>query len=235
MPDFCNVLISLRIASTYEVRYEYGYMAKKQKFYVVWEGHTIGILDNWTDCQRAVKGYQAAKYKSFLTLAEAQKAYAQSYYDFMAKQTKKTTPSRQRSATSEPNWYSIAVDAASSGNPGRVEYRGVDTQTRNVLFKQGPFPQGTNNIGEFLALVHGLAFLKKEKSDRILYTDSKTAMSWVRQKKCKTTLARTAKNKSLFELVDRAENWLRTQSYQTKIVKWETKIWGEIPADYGRK
>jgi len=106
---------------------------------------------------------------------------------------------------------------------------------KKKLFRQGPFPQGTNNIGEFLAIVHGLAFLKERKSDRVIYTDSRTAMSWVRKKKCNTKLEKTTKNKDLFELVERAEKWLKNNRYHTPIVKWETKAWGEIPADFGRK
>ena len=135
----------------------------------------------------------------------------------------------------QPNYNSISVDAASSGNPGKMEYRGVDTKTKKQLFIQGPFEEGTNNIGEFLALVHGLALLKKNKSDRILYTDSRTAMSWVKKKKCNTKLERNKKNEALFELIERAVNWLKENTYATTIVKWETKAWGEIPADFGRK
>ena len=93
----------------------------------------------------------------------------------------------------------------------------------------------TNNIGEFLAIVHGLAFLKQNKSDRIIYTDSRTAMSWVRKKNCNTKLVKTEKNKDVFELIERAVEWLKNNSYATIIVKWETKAWGEIPADFGRK
>ena len=135
----------------------------------------------------------------------------------------------------EPNLYSIAVDAASSGNPGRMEYQGVDTQTGKLLFHQGPFAQGTNNVGEFLALVHGLAYLKKEGSDRAIYSDSRIAIGWVRKKKCGTKLAPHSSNKILFELIARAESWLRSNTYSTSILKWETKAWGEIPADFGRK
>jgi ribonuclease HI len=116
-----------------------------------------------------------------------------------------------------------------------MEYRGVDTKTKKQIFIQGPFPEGTNNIGEFLALVHGLAILKNNNSDRILYTDSRTAMSWVRKKICNTKLVRNTKNKPVFDLVDRAVDWLKNNSYKTVIVKWETKAWGEIPADFGRK
>ena len=97
------------------------------------------------------------------------------------------------------------------------------------------FKQGTNNIGEFLAIVHGLAFLKQHKSNLIIYTDSRTAMSWVRKQNCNTKLERNAKNQDVFELVDRAVKWLKNNSYTTVIVKWETKAWGEIPADFGRK
>ncbi|MGB0950310.1 MAG: ribonuclease H, partial [Marinirhabdus sp.] len=86
-----------------------------------------------------------------------------------------------------------------------------------------------------LALVHGIAFLKQKGSDRIIYTDSRIAMGWVKKKKCNTKLKQTAKNKPLFELIARAEKWLRTNTYTTKVVKWETRAWGEIPADFGRK
>ncbi|MDY8135116.1 ribonuclease H family protein [Aquimarina sp. 2201CG5-10] len=211
-------------------------MAKKEKFYVVWEGHRPGIYTKWDDCKAAVKGYASAKYKSFDSFDLAKKAYNGDYEDYKGKsKSKKTLTPEQLSKIGEPNLYSIAVDAASSGNPGKMEYRGVDTQTEKQLFHQGTFPQGTNNIGEFLALVHGLAYLKKKSSDRILYTDSKIAMGWVKQKVCKTKLKRNSKNKEMFDLVDRAIIWLKENTYTTKIVKWETKAWGEIPADFGRK
>ncbi|GAA4276078.1 ribonuclease H1 domain-containing protein [Aquimarina mytili] len=211
-------------------------MAKKEKFYVVWEGHRPGIYTKWNDCKAAVNGYTGAKYKSFDSFELAKKAYNGDYEDYKGKsKPKKTLTAEQLKKIGEPNLYSIAVDAASSGNPGKMEYRGVDTQTEKQLFHQGPFAQGTNNIGEFLALVHGLAYLKKKNSDRIIYSDSKIAIGWVKQKTCKTKLKRSAKNAAMFELVDRAIDWLKTNTYSTKIVKWETKAWGEIPADFGRK
>ncbi len=211
-------------------------MAKKEKFYVVWEGHRPGIYTKWNDCKAAVNGYTGAKYKSFDSFDLAKKAYNSDYEDYKGKsKPKKTLTAEQLKKIGEPNLYSIAVDAASSGNPGKMEYRGVDTQTEKQLFHQGPFAQGTNNIGEFLALVHGLAYLKKKNSDRIIYSDSKIAIGWVKQKTCKTKLKRSAKNAAMFELVDRAIQWLKTNTYTTTIVKWETKAWGEIPADFGRK
>ena len=131
--------------------------------------------------------------------------------------------------------YSIAGDAACSGNPGKIEYRGVDIMTGRQIFHKGPFDQGTNNIGEFLALVHGLALMKQQGSNKAIYSDSKTAMAWVRDKKCKTKLTPNAKNAQLLEIVKRAENWLLNNSYSNRILKWDTEQWGEIPADFGRK
>ncbi|WP_298488034.1 ribonuclease H family protein [uncultured Maribacter sp.] len=211
-------------------------MAGKKKFYVVWQGLKPGIYTSWKECKAAITGYKGAQYKSFESLATAQTAYNGSYNDYKGQKTKKATLSKEELAKyGLPNYNSIAVDAASSGNPGIMEYQGVDSKSGKRLFHQGPFKQGTNNIGEFLALVHGLAYLKKHNSDRILYTDSRTAMSWVRKKKCNTKLAQNDKNKELFVLVDRAVAWLQANSYTTTIVKWETKAWGEIPADFGRK
>ena len=218
-------------------------MAKKQKFYAVWHGNPPGLYNSWEACQKAIKGISGAQYKSYASRAEAQRALDGSY-KAAVEAGKKQNPrshgkselsSAERTRIGEPNLYSIAVDAASSGNPGRMEYRGVDPQTGKVLFHKGPFERGTNNIGEFLALVHGLAHLKKEGSDRVIYTDSRIAMGWVRKKKCGTKLAPHSSNKILFELIARAESWLKDNTYKTPVVKWETKAWGEIPADFGRK
>lgn len=210
---------------------------KKKKYYTVWQGHKTGVFETWNACKKQIKDYQGAQYKSFSTLEAAKEALEGNYFDYIGKNKgfKSELSAEQLKKIGQPNYNSISVDAASSGNPGIMEYRGVDTKTKKQLFIQGPFEEGTNNIGEFLALVHGLAILKKNNSNRILYTDSRTAMSWVRKKICNTKLERNEKNKPVFELVDRAIDWLKTNNYDTVIVKWETKAWGEIPADFGRK
>jgi ribonuclease HI len=210
-------------------------MAKKEKFYVVWKGKRPGIFKTWKECKEVISGYKGAEYKSFPTFDQAKNAYNGNYNDFKGKKKVSTLSQEELLKIGQPNYHSISVDAASSGNPGIMEYQGVDTKTGKKLFKQGPFEQGTNNIGEFLAIVHGLAFLKERKSNRIIYTDSRTAMSWVRKKTCNTKLEETTKNKALFDLIRRAIDWLKKNQYNTPIVKWETKAWGEIPADFGRK
>lgn len=211
-------------------------MAKKAKFYVVWKGKHPGIFESWADCKAQIEGFKGAEYKSFSTFVEAKKAFNGNYLEYKGtSKGKKELSQEELLKIGEPNYNSIAVDAASSGNPGRMEYRGVDTKTKKVLFHQGPFDEGTNNVGEFLALVHGLAFLKQKKSDRIIYSDSRIAIGWVRKGKCGTKLNKTTKNAQLFELIERAELWLKKNRHTTPIVKWETKAWGEIPADFGRK
>ena len=191
---------------------------KKEKYYVVWAGVSPGIYTSWTDCQLQTKGYEGAKYKSFESREEAEKAFASSPYAYI----KRSAPSPAKTIP------------GCSGNPGAMEYRGVHVASRQEIFHFGPM-YGTNNIGEFLAIVHGLALLKQKGFDMPIYSDSVNAINWIKQKKCKTKLPRDAKTEELFHLIERAEKWLRENTYTTRILKWETKQWGEIPADFGRK
>lgn len=204
---------------------------KKQKYYVVWVGREPGIYKTWKECEMVVKGFEGARYKSFETEDEAIRAYNSGVPAF-----RKTTPTKTViNSLDKPILDSISVDAACSGNPGVMEYQGVDTANRKLLFHQGPFPEGTVNIGEFLAIVHGLAFLKKENSQIPIYSDSVTAIKWVKSKKANTKLVKSIKNSELFDLILRAENWLKNNEYKNPILKWKTDQWGEIYADFGRK
>ena len=218
-------------------------MAKqKAKFYVVWQGRESGIYDSWAACEAQVKGV-AAKYKGFATRQEAEKALAEGYEKHIS-----FTP-RISSATVQPvtplslddmlrhgvKLPALAVDAACSGNPGKMEFRGVIADTSTQVFHRGPYIGGTNNIGEFLAIVLGLAYLKQKNLPWALYSDSKTAIAWVRQKQCKTKIEWTAKNQDLLIAVRAAEKWLHENTWTTPIYKWDTEHWGEIPADFGRK
>ena len=221
----------------------------KQRYYVVWQGKKPGIYTSWNDCKEQVVGVQGAQYKSFGSLAEAEQA---SRLPYTASVTSKTSSSSATSDTSvllvddnglttirpgvdnPPELDALAVDAACSGNPGVMEYQGIYILTRTRVFHYYA-ERGTNNIGEFLAIVHGLSYLKKHHLNQIIYSDSANAISWVRQKQCKSKLPVDEKTAELWDYVHRAENWLRTNSYTTEIRKWDTDRWGEIPADFGRK
>jgi ribonuclease HI len=213
----------------------------KKKWYVVWKGIEPGIYEFWVDCKRQIDGFEGALYKSFGSQNEATEAYRSEAWNYIkrknsvAPKTGHSAPDAGFPASAGFIEDSLAVDAACSGNPGLMEYRGVYTKTKEEIFHIGPFEKGTNNIGEFLALVHGLALLKKQNQNIPVYSDSVNAIAWVRGKKCKTKLEPSEKNRDVFDLIERAEIWLKSNTYTNRILKWETREWGEIPADFGRK
>lgn len=204
----------------------------KNNYYVVWEGRKPGIYASWKDCEAQVKGFQGAKYKGFPTRDAAQIAWHGEPSDYIGK---KGASQKPLFGPGGPLPNSFCVDAACSGNPGLVEYRCVKTRSGAQVFHQGPYKHGTNNIGEFLALVHALSYFKKKGITETIYSDSVNAMSWVKKKKCNSKLKKTKDNERLFELVEKAEYWLANNEYSNKVLKWDTKNWGEIPADFGRK
>ncbi|MBP8966482.1 MAG: viroplasmin family protein [Paludibacteraceae bacterium] len=208
----------------------------KNKFFVVWKGKQPGIYSSWEECKRQVHQFEGALFKGFATEEEAKKAFESLPWKYIGtRNNAQNKPSGEKMPIGQPIMESISVDAACSGNPGLLEYRGVYTKTGKEIFHQGPFRNGTNNIGEFLAIVHALALMKQNNSQLPLYSDSRTALKWVQQKKAKTKLEKNEENKSLFELIERAEKWLQNNDYSTPLLKWETEAWGEIPADFGRK
>ncbi|WP_028552259.1 ribonuclease H [Paenibacillus sp. UNC451MF] len=220
----------------------------KSKYYVVWEGKVPGIYNTWAECQAQTNGYPQARFKAYESEAEAKAAMSRGWKASFAAANAKggstatasSSGSRKSAGSSsakpvQADLDSLSVDVGSRGNPGIVEYKGVNTRTGEIVFQHPPISKGTNNLGEFLAIVHGLAYLKQKGSDMTIYSDSVTAISWVRKKEVATNLARDASTQEIWTLVDRALAWLRSNTYNNKIIKWDTKAWGEIKADYGRK
>ena len=220
----------------------------KNKYYVVWKGRNPGVYDSWEACKAEVEGQKGALYKGYPDKASADAAFAKGFQGFEKTETVKKPLTSNLSPLTSPLSPAIAVDAACSGNPGKMEYQGMfvdfgtEPATTPQLFKSPVFENGTNNIGEFLAIVHALAWQKQKRVYYPIYSDSVNAQKWVREKKCKTKLQPNDKNAYLFELVERAEKWLhdndgwmRDNALQIPVLKWKTEIWGEIPADYGRK
>ncbi len=202
----------------------------KSKFYVVWKGLKPGIYDKWEDCAAQIRGFEGALYKSFVDLSIAEKAYREKPHLHMGKSVKTNNQSAEGIIRD-----SLAVDGAWNTVSGDMEYRGVYVKTGQEIFRKGPYRDGTNNIGEFLAIVHALAYLQQHKSKMPVYSDSQTAITWVRNKRANTKLQRTERNAELFDLISRAETWLLSHSWENRLIKWNTPVWGEIPADFGRK
>lgn len=210
-------------------------MSAKPKFYVVWKGRKPGVYPTWAEAEAQVKGFPGAEFKSFESLGAARAAFEGSYRGFLSPKTAQGALWQNLPPDQRPNLESLSVDAACSGNPGRLEYRCIDNRTGQVVFEEGPFQDGTNNVGEFLAIVHALAWCKQKGLSLPIYSDSRIALSWVRQKKCKTNLKPTERNQKLFELVHRAERWLAENQYENPVLEWKSNLWGQISADYGRK
>jgi ribonuclease HI len=217
----------------------YNCQVPKPKYYVVWKGRQPGIYPSWAECERQVKGYVGAEFKAFASLGEARAALAKGYEQHRGRSASLGKWKRSRT---KPVIPSLCVDAACSGSPGWLEYRGVETETEQQLFRAGPFAQGTNNVGEFLAIVEALRWVQREGLHWPIYSDSENAITWIRHGKCNTKLKRTAANRKLFDMIAQAETDLRASSprgisreSRARLLKWDTKAWGEIPADFGRK
>lgn len=212
----------------------------KSKFYVVWVGYQPGVYDTWEECEQQVKGFAGAKFKAFDNCEDAVNAFRKvidveemQFYTFMAKQK---TPAVNYEAFPEIDLNGIAVDGACDRTiGGNVEYRGVKIGTGEELFRIGPLQGGSNNIGEYLALVHALALLDKQGDHRTpIYSDSRTAQSWLRRRHSRSTLQMDP-NSRLAQILARADQWVATHQLQNPVIKWQTDLWGEIPADFGRK
>jgi ribonuclease HI len=207
-------------------------MDPKVKVYVVWKGRKPGIYSTWKDCAAQVQGFAGAQYKAFPSRLAAERGFSVGH-----------RPSARQPAPAidwllsidPPLARSLSVDAACSGNPGKLEYQGVETATGKLIFHQGPFMHGTNNVGEFLAIVQALEWLKQNHLKLPVYSDSGTAISWVKKKACNTQLAPDRYNVSLFDMISHAEDWLVVNAIHAPVLKWDTRAWGEIPADFSRK
>jgi len=215
-------------------------MAKKKKYYVVWEGHNPGVYTDWNECLKQLKGYSKPVFKAFYRHDVAEAAFHDSpekYLDenYIEPVLFDMSSLKKKEQETAPVKDALAVDAACSVNPGVMEYRGVDVATGEEVFRSEVYPYGTNNIGEFLAIVHALALLKKQNSNKVIYSDSATAIRWVERKMINTNLERNDKTEDLYKIIDRALPWLKNNSWENKILKWDTRNWGEIPADFGRK
>lgn len=208
---------------------------KRQKFYTVWKGRKPGVYDNWEECRKQTDGFEGARFRSFATKELAEQAYREDYHNYI-----NFTPSTDDSPAQTLNDYernAIAVDASCTGNPGMTEFQGIDLRTGETVLKSKTYRKGTNNIGEFLAIVKCLEMIRTGmiKGNPIIYSDSQAAIAAVKNKKLKSTLSEDEDTKEILQDLKKAEQMLKENLYETEIRKWDTQKWGETPADFGRK
>lgn len=214
-------------------------MADKRKFYVVWTGEAPGVYDSWEECKLQINGYPGAQYKSFDSQEDAVAAFRgdpREQLGILRQIARHRNDIVNYEAFPEIHLDGIAVDGACSGNPGLMEYRGVLVGTGEELFHVGPLPDGTNNVAEYLALIHALALLdRKGDKNTVVYSDSRTALSWLKRFGHNSKLEQTPKNPKIHEMLARADRWIQSHPAHNAVIKWDTDKWGEIPADFGRK
>ncbi|APB32437.1 ribonuclease H-related protein [Gloeomargarita lithophora Alchichica-D10] len=200
------------------------------KAYVVWRGRKPGVYRTWDDCWEQVRSFRGAQYKGYPDWATADQAFLAKTNDLVPSAP---APRPAKTRTTAHVAQSYAVDGACSGNPGVMEYRGVHTETGAEIFHRGPYPLGTNNIAEFLAIVSGLQWCAERGCDWPIYSDSQIALGWVQKRQCRTNLP--LEHNPLGAEIQAAERWLTTHTYPNPLWKWDTRNWGQIPADFGRK
>lgn len=227
-------------------------MSYDKRFYAVFAGRQPGVYDDFNDAMEQVDGFEGAVFKSYDSPQEAAEAFRrfESRSDsrqigalLMNATEHQATPRKPDRIETKTDYFAFpeidlngwAVDASCMGNPGVMEYRGVELMTGRELFRVGPFKKGTNNIGEFLAIVHALALMAQRGEKHTVYSDSVSGMAWVRNRKVKTQLKRDAATEPVFRMMERALVWLNTHRYDVPIRKWDTDRWGEVPADFDRK
>jgi ribonuclease HI len=212
---------------------------QQRKYYVVWEGYAPGIYDSWEECQQQTHGYPGAKFKSFSSLEAATEAYRgdpREQLDIVRAIASHKQTVVNYSAFPDIRLDAIAVDGACSVNPGPMEYRGVKVATGEEIFHYGPVDGGTNNIGEYVAIIHAASLLAAQGDYMTpIYSDSRTALSWIRNRHSRTTIKATAENAQVRALLARADAWISTHNIPNPLLKWNTEAWGETPADFGRK
>jgi hypothetical protein len=118
-------------------------------------------------------------------------------------------------------------------NPGIFKYRLVNIETKEVIFEKIISGNCTNNLAELLGAVHAIGYNTANYLNLPVYTDSQTALSWIRKKLIKTKHIVT--DAELQEELDIALKYIKTLSKAEHPLLWNTVAWGQIDADYGAK
>jgi len=212
------------------------------KYYVVRNGKKKWIFDSWDETKVIVEWFQNAKYKSFDDYDIAKKSFDMWYDVFFGQRDKKVKKDKKEIIKNKKILTpSICVDASCMGNPGNLQYQIVDTGNLCNIYKSPIFEHWTQNIWEYMAIVHWMMILSENdfyKKYKIIYSDSNTAISWIVNKKPKTSLIRDIYNIKLKNQFEKTNKWLLENTEKIKniqVIKRETKYRWEILADFGRK
>lgn len=180
-------------------------------WYVVKRGRIPGIYTDWDSCEKQIKGFSNAKFKKFNVESEAR-----SYFE------------KDSSITVERPTEGMAVDAAFSMKKDIGEYQIYDLVKKEIVYRSREYKNVTVNIMEFLAICKSLELFPYED----IYSDSATAITWVEKQKINSN---KPLDSEVQKEIDLALFTLKSNILGNKIIKWDTHIFGDIPADFGRK
>lgn len=123
-----------------------------KKYYAVREGRVRGIYDSWAACERQVKGYGGAIYKSFMSKQEAEafmaediapiKGMSMEEYFATAKASKRRTPRRRKVTPA------ATTSVSTSDNSDDMQAIMADLGPKSaVAFIDGSFDKVKNVVG----------------------------------------------------------------------------------------
>jgi len=209
-------------------------MAKK--FYVVWQGREPGIYRDWNSCKQQVDKFAGAKYKSFLSLQDAEEAFKAGRSVKKAVGGGRNSKPTSRSSTANgvktytaadiaqmPINVKMYTDGGCDPNPGRAG-SGMAVYRNEVLESlwYGCYnPEGTNNTAELNALNQAFMLAQTESDSGqsvAIFCDSKYAIQCITQwaigwqKKGWTKTGGEIKNLSLIQ-----EMFERYQAIKSKV------------------
>lgn len=211
----------------------------KNKFYVVWKGRDTGIFTSWSEVNELIKGFSGAEYKSYADQETAELEFSLGSPKGRSNDENHTTTKLKEEPSDDhkaPDHECLTVDGSYLGGKKIMQYRCVWNQSKEEVFSTKPIEGGNQNIAEFLALVGAMKYRVSTKQyDLHIYSDSQTALSWVRNCKIKSSYDLSQLDEVVQERIYGALKFIAKSGVRKNLYKWDSALWGDIPADYGRK
>lgn len=179
---------------------------------------------SWPACQAFVKG-KNVPFGSGVTRDEALEKVARSRA-YIDKNGSKTT--KAAAPVGAPPREGICSDAGTHGNPGPCEYQVCDLKGKVLEHKK--LGVHTNNYAELAGIGAMLQYAAINGITKC-WTDSQIAIGWIASGRLGPTVH---ERDVILRMVTEIQTILR-KNPKLELLKWHTKKWGEIPADFGRK
>lgn len=122
----------------------------------------------------------------------------------------------------------IIVHSTANTKTKRMAYKGFNESTNKWIFKVKYKGYCTQNVADFMAIVHALHYCKINNIDLPIYNDNLVAIKWVKDKKVNSLLIKTKENHELFQSFENALVILKQNDFLNPILFWKKKELGNI-------